>query len=306
MNKVLEHKHPCMTKCIAGQKNGTIAMKIYHTSEITIEDKEAFKKNFESLGLKDFEFINFEDGEEMLEEFEKIKSIENNATAIDKSTEATLRTIIQSNAEKLYARYSNIIGIRTGKCVCDGIVGEPCIILYCLDKNLIPLGERKLPETLEGWPCDLREDFIMLGKCTAKCRATIADYPVLGCSIGMPSHSASGSVGFMYETTDDDVFQSGFLTASHVAVAECHKLQSENTFLSNHDLMQEDHIIVHPSYKDNRDDNYKVGHVVEAFFGTTQSEGLDIAVVKTCKSKIGGNCIQCVFNSKEAELPSGP
>lgn len=306
MNKVLEHKHPCMTKCIAGQKNGTIAMKIYHTSEITIEDKEAFKKNFESLGLKDFEFINFEDGEEMLEEFEKIKSIENNATAIDKSTEATLRTIIQSNAEKLYARYSNIIGIRTGKCVCDGIVGEPCIILYCLDKNLIPLGERKLPETLEGWPCDLREDFIMLGKCTAKCRATTADYPVLGCSIGMPSHSASGSVGFMYETTDDDVFQSGFLTASHVAVAECHKLQSENTFLSNHDLMQEDHIIVHPSYKDNRDDNYKVGHVVEAFFGTTQSEGLDIAVVKTCKSKIGGNCIQCVFNSKEAELPSGP
>lgn len=305
MNKVLEHKHPFMTKCIAGQKDGTIAMKIYLTSEITNEAKEAFKENFKSLGLTEFEFINFEDGEEMPEEFEKIKSIENNATAIDESTEATLRTIIQSNAEKLYARYSNIIGIRTGKCVRDSIVGKPCIILYCLDKKLIPLGERKLPETLEGWPCDLREDFIMLGKCTEKCRATTADYPVLGCSIGMPSHSSSGSVGFMYETTDDEVFQSGFLTASHVAVAECHKLHSENTYLSNHDLVQEDHIIVHPSYKDNGGVNHKVGHVVEAFFGTTQSEGLDIAVVQTYKSKKGGNCIQRVFNSKEAELASG-
>lgn len=305
MNKVLEHKHPFMTKCIAGQKNGTIAMKIYLTSEITIDAKEAFKKNFESLGLKDFEFINFEDAEEMPEEFENIKSIENNDTAIEESTEATLRTIIQSNAEKLYARYSNIIGIRTGKCVCAGIVGNPCIILYCLDKNLIPLGERKLPETLEGWPCDLREDFIMLGKCTAKCKTTTAEYPVLGCSIGIPSHSASGSVGFMYETTIDDVFQSGFLTASHVAVEECHELHINNTFLSNHDLRQKDHIIVHPSYKDNSDFDYKVGRVVEAFFGTTQLEGLDIAVVQTFKSKKGGNCIQCVFNSMEAELPSG-
>lgn len=291
MNKALEHKHPFMTKCIAGQKGETIAMKIYLSREITKEAEEAFKENFKSLGLTDFEFINFEDAEEMPEDFEQIKSLENNAKAIDKSTETTLRTIIQSNAEKLYARYSNIIGIRTGRCVRDGIVGDPCIIFYCLDKNLIPLGERKLPETLEGWPCDLREDFIMLGQCTANCRNITADYPVLGCSIGMPSHSASGSVGFMYETTDDEVFQSGFLTASHVAVAECQKLHSENTFLSNHNFVQNDHSIVHPSFKDNRSVNHTVGYVVEAFFGTTQSEGLDIAVVQTCKSINGGNCI---------------
>lgn len=69
-------------------------MKIYYMSEIIIEDKEVFKKKFELLGFKDFEFINFEDGEEMFEEFEKIKFIENNVIVIDKLIEVILRIII--------------------------------------------------------------------------------------------------------------------------------------------------------------------------------------------------------------------
>lgn len=106
----------------------------------------------------------------------------------------------------MYVRYLNIIGIWIGKCVCDGIVGELCIIFYCLDKNFILFGERKLLEIFEGWFCDFREDFIMFGKCIVKCRVIIVDYFVFGCSIGMFLYSVFGFVGFMYEIIDDDVF----------------------------------------------------------------------------------------------------
>lgn len=72
----------------------------------------------------------------------------------------------------------------------------PCIILYCLHKCLIPFGEKPLPESIAGWPCDIREDFVRFGQCPQNCTAQNQRLPDPGCSIGKKWDSSSGSAGF--------------------------------------------------------------------------------------------------------------
>lgn len=293
-DKASLHKYPSIIKCIAGQRDDKNVVKVYLSGDTKEETKEAFKQECK-LENTEFEFVNIEGKIEMPKEIEKIKALEREAPDIDKSTIKELKSIIQEHTDKLYARHSNIIGIQIGRRVHSD--AHPCIIFYCLDKTLIPFGEKQLPETLAGWPCDVREDFIRLGTCTQQCRAGIcADLPELGCSTGKASKRGSGSVGFMYESMDSDKYKSGFLTASHVAIEECHRLHRGNTFLSNHLLGQKRHIIVHPSCDDNAGVDHEVGEVVESFFGNyASSEGLDFAAVKTNKRKEGGICTLCVL-----------
>lgn len=297
------HDFPSILKCIAGQRNNKHVVKVYLSGDTTEESKEAFKQKCKS-GITDFEFVNIGETNEMPKEIEKIKAIEREAPEIDRSTVKKLEKIIQEHTNKLYARYSNIIGIRIGRSVHGDKLEQPCIIFYCLDKTLIPFGEKKLPESLEGWPCDLREDFIMSEGCTENCRTTTADYPSLGCSIGIPSDNAGGSVGFMYKSENLTKFVSGFLTASHVAIKNCQELHSAKTLheLSTHSLGKEKHYIVHPSWKDGGDVDNIVGEVREAFYGnndlSAECEGLDIAFVESkCRSK--GIYALCVFVPKQ-------
>lgn len=297
------HKHPSIIKYIAGQRNDkTNVVKIF-LSENDDEAKEYFIKSCVTSYDRNLEFVNVEEtNEEMRKEVEEIKDLERKARAIDPSTRKTLKEIIQKDAEKIYAKYSNVIGIRIGKFrrVDGDILEQPCIILYCLDKTLIPFGENPLPETLSGWPCDIREDFIMLGKCTQNCKTSKEDFPELGCSIGMPLHEGSGSVGFFYRAKNSKKLASGFLTASHVAVKNCHELHRKNKLLSNHSLGTKTHCIVHPSWKDSGR-SHTVGHVVESFYGNYKSsnemfaEGLDFAVVKTKQCRIEGIERKCVL-----------
>lgn len=280
-------KYPSIIKWVAGQRDNKNVVKVYLSGGNTEEAKEAFKKKCK-LKNADFEFVNIEGKKGMPKEIKEKISLEREAPAMDKSTLKELKKIIGEHTEKLYARYSNIIGIRVG------VHGDtqPCIVLFCLDKTLIPFGEKKLPETLAGWPCDIREKFIMFGMCTPNCRA---DPPELGCSIGIKSNAGVGSAGFMYESKNSDKYKSGFLTASHVAIEECHCLYRKNTLLSNHPLRIYNHIIVHPSRDDNGGADHPVGVVVESFFGNYESsEGLDFAAIKTNKIKKGGMCV-CVY-----------
>lgn len=288
------HKYPSINTCIAGQRDDKNVVKVYLSGDTKEETKEAFKQECK-LENTDFEFVNIEGKKEMPKEIEKIKALEREAPEVDKSTIKELKRIIQENTDKLYARYSNIIGIRIGRRVHGDKLEEPCIILYCLDKTLIPFGEKKLPETLAGWPCDLREDFFMLGTCTPNCRTTTADHPELGCSIGIPADMGSGTAGFMYESMNSDKYRSGFLTASHVAIEECHRLHLGDTFLSNHPLGQNRHIIVHPSRADNAGVDHPVGEVVESFFGNYAFECLDFAAVRTMARRERGICTLYVF-----------
>lgn len=287
------HEYPAIFKCIAGQRDNKHVVKVYLSGDNTEVSKEAFKQKYKSE-ITDFEFVNIGEINEMPKEIEKIKALEREAPEIDRSTIEKLEKIIRDHTDILYARYSNIIGIRIGRRVHGDKLEQPCIIFYCLDKTLVPFGEKKLPETLEGWPCDLREDFIMLGFCTENCRTTTANNPELGCSIGMPSDTSCGSVGFMFESKDSKKF--GFLTAAHVAIKSFQELV--NKFLSDFPLRNQIHNIVHPSWTDNNKNNNVVGQVVTAFLGNYAplTEGLDFAAVQTkCKKK--GICILCVFRS---------
>lgn len=285
-------EYPSIIKCIAGQRDDKNVVKVYHSGDITEEAKDDFKEKCK-LEKTDFEFVNIDGTNEMPDEIKKTEALEREPLDVDRSNIKELDHIIEMHTDKLYASYSNIIGIRIGRRVHYDKL-EQCIIIYCLDKTLIPFGEKKIPETLAGWPCDLREDFIMLGMCSTDCKSIGADYPKLGCSIGRLATTGFGSVGFMYESMDSDI--SGFLTASHVAVENCGELHKVNQLMSSHHLGQKEHTIVHPSWGENNCVDHPVGQVVESFFGNYESsEGLDFAAVKTNKRREGGICISCIF-----------
>lgn len=132
-----------------------------------------------------------------------------------------MREIIQEQGDAIYSKYSNVVGIGISpeRSVGDLIQNEPCIVLYCLDKNIIPFGETQLPESIAGWPCDIREDFVMFGTCPFPCPSSSQNVPEPGCRIGIPSVESAGSVGFLVESNYQvNTLGSGFLTASHVAI----------------------------------------------------------------------------------------
>lgn len=78
-----------------------------------------------------------------------------------------------------------------------------------------------------------------------------------------------------------------FFTAAHVAVKDLEKLYPDTSFTSAN-LRPDENIIVHPSYPKNGNQNYRVGRVVEAFFGIRENIDLDLAVVKISESRNGG------------------
>lgn len=193
--------------------------------------------------------------------------------------ETNLKKIVQKYGYKIFATYTNVVGVVQD--VCEK--GNPCIVLYCLDETLMPFGEKPLPETIEGWPCKIKETIPMFGACK-NCQYPMQNNVMPGCSIGIESTSGSGSVGFLVESKMPmGVLESGFLTSSHVAIADFLELYSHQTLLSKHPLGNEKHYIVHPSYEDNNNCNNLVGEVVESFIGNygLSETGLDIAVVKT-------------------------
>lgn len=96
---------------------------------------------------------------------------------------------------------------------------ELCIIFYCLDKFFILFGEKKILDIFEGWLCDVREDFIMFGRCIEYCRIIIVDYFEFGCSIGMFLDKSFGLVGFMFEL--EDFKEYGFLIVVYVVIENC-------------------------------------------------------------------------------------
>lgn len=206
--------------------------------------------------------------------------------SIDAPTIKELKKIIQEHGEKIYARYSNVVGLKISNVRCVGGIkkDEPCIVLYCLDKTLLPFGENPLPDSLGGWPCDIREDIVMLGQCLSNC--TNQSLPELGCSIGSSTTGGSGSVGFYYKSQiTSDRFKCGFLTASHVALDFFEDFYNKSLLSRYFDLRQMTFSICHPSREDCRSGK-KIGKVVESFLGNVSSgsseqSGLDIAVVES-------------------------
>lgn len=299
-------KHPSIIKYITGYRDSNDqkqVVKVY----LHGEDKEAERVFKNCCGVsKDtqFEFENVERSKEKSnEKLEVLKQCERKAPAIDNSIRKQLKKIIQEHGDIIYARHSNVIGIRIGKArrVGDTIQEQPCLVLYCLDKFLIPFGEKHLPEDIAGWPCDIREDFVRFGICHNRCPASEQNLPDPGCSIGIPSDDSSGSVGFLVESKNPlHTFEFGFLTASHVAIKRFEQLYHDEKLLSMHFLKLNNHLIVHPSWIDNERIDHIVGKVVESFCGNYGLEkiGLDFAVIATNYCRNGGIFRRMVYITK--------
>lgn len=154
-------------------------MKVY----LSCDDKEAitfFKTHCEVSKNALFEFINVDNIDE--NQTEEKDDFEN--PAVPESTIEESMQIIRENGEKIFAKYSNVIGIRVGQ------TGPYCITLYCLDRTIVPFGEHPLPKLIEGKPCNVREDLFILGTCPLNCTN---DIPKPGCSIGVPEKEDAGS-----------------------------------------------------------------------------------------------------------------
>lgn len=263
------------------------------------EDNQEARWAFEgacTIPKENIEFVIVSKPSPDIKKIERIRAKEMEAPDIDTSYRDSLKQIIQSQSSKIYAQHSNVIGIRISKVSCNGdtIENQPCIVLYCLDKTLIPFGENALPKKLAGLDCDFREDFFMLGTCQ---NCSSPNFPEPGCSIGIPSDNFSGSVGFLWKST----LGSGFLTASHVAIKRFDKFYGiEKSFPCNNYLYaSEGHPIVHPSFLDNNSNNNRVGYVVKSYFGnfelakplTRTLTGLDFALVQSTNFRDEGTFI---------------
>lgn len=259
---------PSVLKVLVGQKGNKNCLKVFF-EEKNEKAEILLKKLSGKLSLSGetiHEFINVnEELERKREEVNEIRKREETAPSIPSPVQQALGEYIDSNAEKIYAKYSNVIGIDVSNVLTKEHKETPCIVLYCLDKTIIPFGEKELPCMLQEFPCDIREDIMMFGSCDQCIENTFSS----GCNIG--SSYKGGSAGFMINSP----FR-GFLTAAHVAVKnvkDFYKSELKETDLFCTRSLREE--IVHPFRSP-----VVVGEAEKCILGNFNNDGLDVAIVR--------------------------
>lgn len=266
-------KYPSILKYILGRKNGRPCVKVFLREK---DEKAAFflRKQGNILSMDTmYEFVNIKEiSQKMWQEMEKIRRIESTACEISPITRNMIKTTVETEEEKMYAKHSNLVGIGISNVLVqhESVIRTPCIVLYCLDKTLIPFGEPPLPKYLNGYPCDIREDLVMFGSC---------DYCSTlnpGCNIGSKNSSKFGSAGFLVEKQSK--FK-GFLTAAHVVIDNVKSIYRDNSGDFSKTKLKGD--IVHPS-----NSMRKVGELHSCIFGNFISCGTDVAIVRMSPSSL--------------------
>lgn len=264
---------------IAGTKDGKPFVKVF------VKYKDEEEEEFIKTHLKgtEFQFVNVSEKSKKNDDLQNIREMERLAPVLSDEIRIQLNKIINSQAETMYANFSTLTGFSASTVQYEQGTNGPCIVLYCLDMNLVPFGEKQLPTSIGGYPCDKRKGTFTFGSC-ADCRNA---NPGPGCSIGMPSDYSIGSAGFMVKSTVS--LSTGFLTAAHVSIDELLDLYDEGLFLSNCDLKNTKHEIVHPSYSEINENKF-VGNVTESFIGDCGKEqiGIDLAFVQSYTERLGG------------------
>lgn len=286
--KNLFQKHPSVLTYLAGTRNGSPVVKVFLTGQGKRDDELKLQEHYPAV---DFEFVDVDTGcKDILKNMEKIEKLEQSGPEIDNETHEKMKEVIKRHAEQIFANHSSVIGIEISNVMShhDRMRNELCIVLLCLDESILPYGESPLPENLDGYPCDIREEFVKFGHCVG-CQTLN-----IGCSIGIPLVKLAGSVGFFVKSNDSTQgnFKSGFLTAAHVAIGPCDELYEHKSLLSKNPLANKSHEIVHPSYADNAA-NAVIGKVIESFFGNygINETGIDAAFIQTNQRNLGGTCI---------------
>lgn len=276
-------RFPSILTYIVGRKNDKICLKVFMRN--ADDNAECF---FKEQGRKlacdvHYDFVNIkEKSEEIRKEVREIEALERKTDKKFMDEKNILNEIVNTEGEKIYAKYSQVIrmGISSVYRRNQQSINKPCIVLYCLDKTLIPFGEKKLPDQIKDYPCDIREDIVVFGSCTN------CPYVKEGCDIG--SIYFSGSAGFLVISPFE-----GFLTAAHVTVKNVGDVyQSISNNFDNTNGHKEK--IMHPSSSQNM-----VGEVEKRICGNFFSYGTDVAIVRMDplihKSRLSGNgcCVTC-------------
>lgn len=259
-------RYPSILKYTLGRKNDRPYVKVF----LREEDENAtifFQKLGNNLSMDTvYEFVHLKEiSKKMWQEMEEIKRIERAACEISPITKIMIEKIVETEEEKMYAKHSNLVGIGISNVLVqhDSVIRTPCIVLYCLDKTLVPFGENPLPRYIKGYPCDIREDLVVFGSCD-HC-STVNP----GCNIGSTSSSKFGSAGFLIE--QQNRFK-GFLTAAHVVFDNVESIYRDNAGDFSNTKLKGD--ILHPA-----NSMRKVGKLHSCIFGNFISCGSDIAIV---------------------------
>lgn len=283
-NITMLKKNPNILNFISGKKDGQDVVKVFISGDDReeVKAKEDFRKACCTWKKMHFEFVNVDKQfEAITEEAKMIHFHEKKSKMIDESTRSNIQKVIDKEKRTIFAGHSTVIGIRISNVRNKGksIVEEPCIVLYCLDKQIVPFGEQPLPTQIERWPCDHREDYAMFAMCPNACPDPNITFPEPGCGIGLESSRDFGSTGFLVESKYNS-FDHGFLTAAHVAVEGYPMLYNDGEYLPGFvPLALQMANIVHGSSLNDQNINRRVGGVVEAFFGNYKDRALDFAFV---------------------------
>lgn len=108
----------------------------------------------------------------------------------------------------------------------DNFIEGFCIVVYCLDKDLILYGEILFLISVKGCFCDIWEGVFMFGYCVDCCNVSFN----FGCSIGMLNDIYIGFVGFIVKLILLKYFI-GFLIVVYVLIEELLDLYEEGLFL---------------------------------------------------------------------------
>lgn len=318
VNITMLKKYPNLHHYIVGKMGAKEMIKVFLRGDDKEEEKAKadFKKAVFISEEMHIEFVNLDKrSKEILKEREEIQKHEKKARVIGESKRLQIKKVIKKNKRIILKQHSNILCITSSNVRYDGktFSTEPCIVLYCLDKNIVPFGEEPLPTQIDGFPCDHREEIAMFAGCPSSCPVSNKAFPEPGCSIGVESSNEVGSVGFLVESNNNDL-EHGFLTAAHVAVEGFDILYKRSEFLYGFvPLTIQLTNIVHYSSSERLDDtgdqeeeidHRKVGSIVEAICGNYTDKGIDFAFVHSDAPRRDDTEEMAVIS--EYDMPSSP
>ncbi|XP_078329133.1 uncharacterized protein LOC111112657 isoform X2 [Crassostrea virginica] len=272
----LLEKFPSVLTYIVGKKHGKSTIKVF----LKYDDSKAegyFRQDFHEHVTQ---FVNVSKRiEENVEEPSPYKPKQ-----LKIEDRKRLKEVIKRHSTALTTNHSQIFQISTGTMPDDK--EEPCIVIHCFDKSLVPIGEQELPNELEDCPIYIKEGVIMFGSCKG-CTSLKK-----GCSIGVPSDEDVGSIGSFVTIRNRVTLQkkTGFITAAHVALPTFKEFYREKKLFSEH-VIKDPYKIVHAMLDDKTPK--EIGVVSEAFCGTYKVseafcgtyrktyKGIDAAFVET-------------------------
>lgn len=148
-------KHPSILNYIAGTKYERPFVKVFMRQKDL--DGEQFIRQHSTLSVDTYyDFVNVSAKSTNRKEMEKMKDNKKEAPVLPDDIRNIMNKIINSQAEKIYANHTTVsgLGVSNVKHEEDNFIEGPCIVVYCLDKDLIPYGKTLLPTSVKGCPCD--------------------------------------------------------------------------------------------------------------------------------------------------------